>query len=97
MFMFGVFLSLLTLFDGGIELAVGYHAANNLWILLIANTEVTAVPTPSLFVIPMENYASSSVIVELTTFAVLFVIFNRKYGWFSWKSLARTFRHAGTS
>ena len=56
---------------------------------LIANTEETAMPTPSLFVIPMENYAFSSVIVELTIFAVLFVIFNRKYGWFSWTGLVR--------
>jgi hypothetical protein len=92
---FGLGSSLLTLFDGGIELAVGYHAANNLWVALIANAEVTVMPTPSLF-IPTESYASS-LGVELITFTVLFVIFNRKYGWLSWTSLARTLRHRETS
>ena len=85
MLIFGVFMSLLTLFDGGIELAVGYHAINNLWLALIANTEITPMPTPSLFVISMDRFAFfPDVIVQLISSTVLLAIFNWKYRWFSW-------------
>ena len=33
----------MTLLDGGIELAAGYHAMNNLFMGLVANTEVAAI------------------------------------------------------
>ena len=85
---FGVFLSLLTLFDGGIELAIGYHTVNNLWVALIVNTEVTALSTPSLFLIPMERFVFfPDIIMQLVSCIALFAIFNWKYGWFSWTKL----------
>ena len=94
MLIFGVFASLLTLFDGGIELAVGYHAINNLWVGLIASTEVAVMTTPSLFVIPMEHFVFfPDILVNLIFTTVLFAIFNWKYKWFSWTSLVRTLRH----
>ena len=57
LFMFALFMTVIVLVDGGIELAIGYHALNNLWIGLIANTEVTALQTPSLLIVPIERYA----------------------------------------
>ena len=50
LFMFALFMTVIVLVDGGIELAIGYHALNNLWIGLIANTEVTVLQTPSLLI-----------------------------------------------
>ena len=46
---FGVALALMTLRDNGLELALGIHAANNLFASLIANFKGSAVPSPSIF------------------------------------------------
>ena len=85
--LFGLFMSFLTLVDGGVELAVGYHAVNNLWVALIANTEVTALPSPSLFVVPGENLGLfPEVPVQAIALVALVAILNQKYKWFSWSS-----------
>ena len=81
---FGIFLAVVSLLDGGIELAIGYHAINNLWIILIANTDVTSIPSPSLFELPTEQVGLfPDVFVQLFIFIVLLAIFNRKYNWFN--------------
>ncbi len=83
----GAFLALMTLLDGGIELAVGYHAINNLFISLIANTEISVSQTPSLFVLPPVEYALlPGIMVQLVSYGVVFVIFNHKYKWINWRS-----------
>lgn len=88
LFMFALFMTVIVLIDGGIELAIGYHALNNLWIGLIANTEVTALQTPSLLIVPIERYAMfPDVPVQLIVYIVLLVILNKKYKWFTWKTL----------
>jgi len=48
-FAMGAFLAYLTLRDGRLELALGVHAANNLFSVLIANTKISALPSPSIF------------------------------------------------
>ena len=45
----GGFFALLTLLDGGIELAVGIHVINNLIYTLLAATSVSAIQSPALF------------------------------------------------
>ena len=88
LFMFALFMTVIVLVDGGIELAIGYHALNNLWIGLIANTEVTALQTPSLLIVPIERYAMfPDVPVQLIVYIVFLVILNKKYKWFTWKTL----------
>ena len=88
LFMFALFMTVVVLIDGGIELAIGYHALNNLWIGLIANTEVTALQTPSLLIVPIERYAMfPDVPVQLIVYIVFLVILNKKYKWFTWKTL----------
>ena len=80
-----VFFSVVTLFDGGIELAVGYHAINNLWIILVSNTDVTPIPSPSLFELPINRVGLfPDVFMQLALLVAILVIFNRKYRWFSW-------------
>ena len=86
--MFALFMTVVVLVDGGIELAIGYHALNNLWIGLIANTEVTALQTPSLLIVPIERYAMfPDVPVHLIVYIVFLVILNKKYQWFTWKTM----------
>ena len=81
--LFGAFVTVITLLDGGIELAVGYHALNNLFITLVSNTEVSAVQTPSLFVVPIGKYELfPGLLMEVAIYVLAVLIFNLKYGWF---------------
>jgi membrane protease YdiL (CAAX protease family) len=50
-FVFGFVFTLATVQDNGMELALGAHAANNLFAVLIANYTITALPSPALFTI----------------------------------------------
>ncbi len=50
-FAFGFFAALITLQDNGMELALGLHAANNLFSALFANYTITALASPALFTI----------------------------------------------
>lgn len=50
-FVFGFIFTLATVQDNGMELALGAHAANNLFAVLFANYTVTALPSPALFTI----------------------------------------------
>ena len=81
----GVVFAALTLLDGGIELAAGYHAINNLFLGLIANNDVSALATPSLFVVNMSQAPLLAVyFVDIFGWALLIVILNQKYKWFAY-------------
>ena len=81
----GLVFAALTLLDGGIELAVGYHAINNLFIGLIANPDVSALDTPSLFVVHLSQIGLLPVyFVDLFGYVLIFVFLNLKYKWFAY-------------
>ena len=48
-FLFGIFSAFITIKDNGLELAIGAHSANNLFIVLFANYADTALPSPAVF------------------------------------------------
>jgi len=48
-FLFGVFLAFVTVWDNSLELALGAHAANNLFVVLIVNYEDSALPSSPIF------------------------------------------------
>jgi membrane protease YdiL (CAAX protease family) len=48
-FLVGFFAAVITLLDGGLELALGLHIANNLFTALVANTTVSALASESIF------------------------------------------------
>lgn len=48
-FFFGMFACLLTYIDGGLETAIGVHAANNLFAAVVIGYEHSALPTPTIF------------------------------------------------
>ena len=88
--LFGAFVTVITLLGGGIELGVGYHALNNLFIALVSNTEVSAMQTPSLFVVPIEKYELfPGILIEVAIYALAVLIFNLKYRWFRWRNQSR--------
>jgi uncharacterized protein len=76
-FAMGFFLALITLQDRGIELALGMHAANNLFAGLFANYVVTALPSPSLFTIQTLDpvYSLVSLVVGMVVFYFIFFFF----------------------
>ncbi|HEX5942310.1 MAG TPA: CPBP family intramembrane glutamic endopeptidase [Anaerolineales bacterium] len=73
-FVMGFFLTRISLQDNGIELALGMHAANNLFAALFANYAVTALPSPSLFTVQTLDpvYSLISLIVGMLVFYLLF-------------------------
>ena len=79
----GAFFAILTLLDGGLELAMGYHAVNNLFLGIVANTEVAVFTTPSLFIVSSEGYALfPHVFIDILGFALALLLLNHKYKWF---------------
>ena len=73
-FVFGAALALITLRDNGLELALGIHAANNLFTALVANFKGSAVESPSIFTASGFTpwYSLVSTLVGL---AVLWILF----------------------
>jgi len=82
----GFFLGILTLMDEGLELALGFHAANNLVTALLVTADWTAFQTESLYRDVSEPVLGWDVFVPiLIIFPTLLFIFSKKYGWTNWK------------
>jgi membrane protease YdiL (CAAX protease family) len=74
-FVMGVLLAAITLRDNGLELALGVHAANNLFAGLVVNTVVSSLEVESIFLITvMDPYYStlSTLIVSVAFYLLLF-------------------------
>ncbi len=73
-FVIGFVFALLTVQDNGMELALGMHAANNLFAALFANYTITALPSPSLFTIQKLDpvYGLVSLIVGAILFFIIY-------------------------
>ena len=90
----GGFFALLTLLDGGIELAVGIHVINNLIYTLLAATSVSAIESPALFLIEVDEFRLfPDIIVLWVMLAILLAILNSKYRWFRYSQLASFLKH----
>nr|WP_230456748.1 CPBP family intramembrane glutamic endopeptidase [Myroides odoratimimus] len=84
----GLFLGVITLMDDGVELALGFHAANNLIGVLLVTSDWTAFQTNSIFtninsesvISPWEYIIQVGVVLPLVVF-----VFARKYKWKNWK------------
>jgi membrane protease YdiL (CAAX protease family) len=74
-FFIGVVMAYITLRDGRLELALGLHAANNLFSALFANYTVTVMPTPSLFTVNTLDaiYSVSAATIGLFVFVLIFI------------------------
>ncbi len=82
----GLFLGIITLMDEGLELALGFHAANNLVTALLVTSDWTAFQTNSLFKdFSDPNTYTQILIPVLIVFPILLFIFYKKYGWQNWK------------
>lgn len=82
----GLFLGIITLMDEGMELALGFHAANNLTGALLVTSDWTVFQTYSLFIDKSEPSAGFDVILPvIVIYPILLFIFSKKYNWANWK------------
>jgi hypothetical protein len=82
----GFFLGVLTLMDDGLELALGFHAANNLIGALLVTADWTAFQTNSILKDISEPTAGFDVLIPVfVIFPILLFVYSKKYGWTDWK------------
>lgn len=82
----GLFLGILTLMDEGLELALGFHAANNLVGALLVTADWTAFQTHSIFKdISDPSTGYEIVLPVLIIFPLLLFLFSKVYKWKNWK------------
>ncbi|MEO0527077.1 MAG: type II CAAX endopeptidase family protein [Bacteroidota bacterium] len=82
----GLFLGIITLMDEGLELALGFHAANNLTAALLVTADWTAFQTDSVYRDVSDPVLGWDVFVPvLVIYPILLFIMAKKYGWTHWK------------
>ena len=84
----GLFAGIMTLMDDGMELALGWHAANNMVAALLVTADWTALQTHSILkdVSNPESMPLSDVLIPVLFFFPLVLgIFSKKYGWTNWE------------
>ena len=78
----GFFLGITTLMDDGLELALGFHTANNLFTALLVTSDWTVFQVPSVLRDISEPTLGLAIWVPLIgCFPLLLYIFGRKYHW----------------
>lgn len=81
----GFFLGALTLLDQGLELALGFHAANNLVAALLITSNWTAFQTDSILLDVSEPKFDFTIFLSLLIFYPLLLwYFSKKYKWQNW-------------
>ena len=79
-------LGIMTLMDDGLELALGFHAANNLFIALLVTANWTVFQTDSIFIdISEPKLGLIDFISPFIVFPIILIIFSKKYSWTNWK------------
>ncbi|MGY0392583.1 CPBP family intramembrane glutamic endopeptidase [Bizionia sp. KMM 8389] len=84
----GLFLGIITLMDEGLELALGFHAANNLFTALLVTADWTAFQTHSIFKDTSLPETASFMEIFMPVFVVFPIItyvFSKKYKWHNWQ------------
>jgi hypothetical protein len=78
----------MTLMDDGLELALGFHLANNLFTALLVTADWTAFQTHSIFKDVSEPTEAGFIDVFLPVFVIfplVLFVFAKKYKWTNWK------------
>ena len=84
----GLFLGIITLMDEGLELALGFHAANNLFTALLVTADWTAFQTYSVLKDVSEPEKTGLIEIFIPVFVVfpiLLFILSKRYKWTNWK------------
>lgn len=84
----GFFLGVATLMDEGLELALGFHAANNLIGVLLVTSNWGALQSDSIFksmAAPGASMLSEVIVPVVIIYPILLLVFSKKYKWTNWK------------
>ena len=82
----GLFLGIITLMDDGMELSLGFHAANNMITALLITSDYSVFQTYSVFKDLSEPSAGFDVLTPVfVIFPILLFIFSKVYNWKNWK------------
>lgn len=82
----GIFLGCLALFDNGLELSMGYHAANNVFTAIVVSNNWQVFQTDALYIDHAPPELSwFALLFLLSLFPLLLYIFRRIYKWKSLK------------
>lgn len=82
----GLFLGIITLMDEGMELALGFHAGNNLVAALLVTADWTAFQTDSLLKDVSDPSAGVDVLIPVLLIYPIFIwIMAKRYRWSNWK------------
>ena len=83
----GFLLGIMTLMDEGLELALGFHAANNLIAALLLTADWTAFQTHSILKDISEPEMSNVEVFSpvFVIYPILLIVFAKKYEWTNWK------------
>lgn len=81
----GFLLGIMTLMDDGLELALGFHAGNNLITALLVTADWTAFQTNSILKDVSEPSAGLDVLIPvLVVYPIFLLIMAKKYKWTNW-------------
>lgn len=82
----GFFLGIMTLMDEGLELALGYHAANNFFGAVLVTADWTVFQTPSILKSVADPTSGMDVLVPVfVVYPLILLLFAWKYKWRGWK------------
>lgn len=82
----GLFLGIITLMDEGMELALGFHFANNFIGALLVTSDWSAFQTYSILKSTSDPSVFFDIILPISIiFPILVVLFAKKYHWTNWK------------
>ena len=82
----GLFLGILSIMDQGIELSLGFHAANNLVTALLVTSTWTVFQTESILIdISEPNLFNEIVFSLLILYPLFLIVMSKKYDWKNWK------------
>ncbi len=82
----GIFLGCLAVFDNGLELSIGFHAANNIFAALIVSNDWQVFQTDALFLdYSAPEFSLNMLLVSIAFLILLVFIFKRIYRWRSLK------------
>lgn len=82
----GLALGIMTLMDEGAELAIGFHASNNILAAILVTADWTVLQTNALFVDTSEPSVGLEMFVPVfVLYPFILFVFSKKYGWVNWK------------
>ncbi len=89
-FMTAVFLAIMSVMDEGLELSMGYHAANNVFTAIIITNNWQAFQTDAVFIDTSKpSFGFDSIITLIIIQPLLLLVLSKIYKWKNWKRLVR--------